>query len=199
MKSSAKGFILAASTLLFVLLSASTLLGARVTKSFSEQFKASEGMQVRIDNRFGQVNIESWDTPSVSIEVTVWAEATRHDRAMAILEAIDVSIDQVNNQIRAITKIDERAMRPSGRIFSSSSNEFRIDYNVKMPKNLDLNLKHKYGDAFIDHLDGRVTIDLKYGNLKANSFTRGATEPLNSLELGSVSYTHLTLPTKRIV
>jgi hypothetical protein len=157
----------------------------KLNKTFQKEFKVHKGTQLTIENRFGQVNIENWDKNSVSIEVEVTVEHTSRDRAERMLAAINVILEESGNEIRAITEIDEKLMKSFGSFnFSSSSKEFRIDYRVKMPSNVDISLKNKFGDIFIDQLTGHSRIELKYGNLKANRIYYGSAENLSFLDLG---------------
>ncbi len=157
----------------------------KLNKTFSEEYSTEKGSQVTINNRFGQVNIENWDKNAVSITVEVTVEHNNADKAQKMLDAIKVSIEKVGNEIKAITEIDEKAFRlSSGFNFSSSTKEFSIDYNVKMPKHLNLDLSNKFGDSFINEITGHADIKIKYGNLKANRIFYGSNEPLSSLTLG---------------
>jgi len=157
-----------------------------LTKNFKKEFKVEKGTILRIDNRFGQVNIENWDKNSVLIEVEVTVEHSSKDRAEKMLSSISVTLDQIGNEISGITKVEDNIMKSFANINfnSSSSKELSIDYKVKMPKNLDINLSNKFGDTFIDELTGRSTIEIKYGNLKANRIIYGSEDPLSMLTIG---------------
>lgn len=157
----------------------------KLNKTIKKEFTAEKGTLVRIDNRFGQVNIENWDKNSVSITVEITVEHPSKDRAEKMLSSINVSLDQNGSEIVAITEIDEKAFKSlSGFSFNSSTKEMSIDYKVMMPKDLNLNLKNKFGDIFINEITGHSRIELKYGNLKANRIFYGSNEPLSSLVLG---------------
>ena len=157
----------------------------KLNKTFKQEFKADKESIVKINNRFGQVSIENWENNSVLIEVEVTIEHPSRDRAERMLSAISITLEQVGKEIRGITQIDDKLIRSVSNInFGSSSKEIRIDYKVKMPKHLNVNLTNKYGDIFIDELTGHSKIDLKYGNLKANRIIYGSSDPLAMLTLG---------------
>lgn len=157
----------------------------KLNKTFQKEFKADKGSIVKINNRFGQVSIENWDKNSVLIEVEVTVEHSSRDRAERMLSAINITLEQVGNEIRGITQIDEKLIKSVSNInFGSSSRELKIDYKVKMPKHLNADLTNKYGDIFINELTGHTNIDLKYGNLKANRILYGSNDPLAMLTLG---------------
>lgn len=181
-----RNILLALGVLLITIPLTSTDANAeKLNKTYNKEFSTEKGNQVTIENRFGQVNIENWDKNAVSITVEVTVEHNSADKAQKMLDAINVTIEKVGDEIKAVTEIDEKAFRiSSGFNFSSSSKEFSIDYNVKMPKDLNLDLYNKFGDAFINEITGHADIKIKYGNLKANRIFRGSEEPLSSLTLG---------------
>jgi hypothetical protein len=65
------------------------------------------------------------------------------------------------------------------------SRRFSIDYTVKMPAGMNLNLKNSYGDTEIGELNGIVNIVIKYGDLTLKKLTRGNEKPINRI---SISY-----------
>ena len=48
---------------------------------------------------------------------------------------------------------------------------------------MDLDLANRYGNTKLDDLDGRVALDIKYGNLTASKLSRGNEKPLSTLIL----------------
>lgn len=182
-----KIFIVALATFFGVLSVASLNAGeVELNKKFDKEFNVDKSTNLLIDNRFGQVSIENWDKSSILIEVLITVENSNKERAERMLSAIDITLEQLGNEVRGITKVDERLMKSASSLFNigSSSKEINIDYTVKMPKHIDVNLKNKYGDMFIDELTGHTEINLKYGNLKANRIIYGSNDPLSMLTLG---------------
>lgn len=158
----------------------------KLNKSFQKEFKVDKNSKLIINNRFGQVSIENWDKKSVLIEVEVTVEHSSKDKAERILSSISVTLDQVGNEIRGVTEVQDNIMKSCGNINfnSSDSKELSIDYKVKMPKDLTIDLTNKFGDTFIDELTGHSTIEIKYGNLKANRIFYGSNDPLSMLTIG---------------
>jgi len=64
-----------------------------------------------------------------------------------------------------------------------SNEEMSIDYMIKMPKHIEVDLNNRYGDIFINELSGKVLVDLRYGNIRINKLERGDAESLNSLSI----------------
>ncbi len=84
------------------------------------------------------------------------------------------------NLISAKTVIDEK-FNFTG--WGGDSRRFSIDYNVKMPTGINFTLSNRYGNTDLDEIAGLVNLDIKYGNLTADTLTRGNEKPLNHLSL----------------
>jgi len=153
------------------------------TKKYHEEFDTNKSTELIIQNKYGEVDIKDWDKNLVEIDVVITVEHPDKERAERILSMFSVEFSQEGNTIKAITKIDEKFHRMN-RSWGSKGKRFSIDYTVSMPKDLKLDLSNKYGNTFINELTGEVSIEIKYGNLKANKILRNNTRPLSKLTLG---------------
>lgn len=154
------------------------------TKEINKEYDVNAETLIDIENKYGDVNIVNWDKNKVKFEIQISVDHQREDKAKELLDYITVNFTESNNTIKAVTEIDDKFNR-SGGIFniSSTTKEFSIDYTVKMPKNLNLDLANKYGNVYIDELTGKSDIEVKYGNLKANRILRDNTKPLSRVYL----------------
>lgn len=168
--------------LLFItLLTVSITLSAEgVTKEFHKEYTPGPGTTLEINNRYGDVNISSWDKNQIVIDVKVTVELPNKERAEKLLGYIDVQFTENGNLIMARTVIDDK-FSFSG--WGGESKKFSIDYNVKMPAGTALTLSNRYGNTKINELTGLVNLDIKYGNLSAGKLTRENEKPWSSLNL----------------
>jgi hypothetical protein len=151
-----------------------------VTKEFHKEYKAGTATTLEINNRYGDVAIESWNKDQVVIDVKVVVELPDRSRAEKLISYIDVQFTEGENLITAKTVIDDK-FNFSGWGFRSK--RFSIDYTVKMPAGTNLNLTNKYGNSDISELHGLVNIDIKYGDLTIEKLTRDNEKPLNKFSL----------------
>jgi hypothetical protein len=156
----------------------------KVAKTYQKEFSLTPNSDVYLENRFGQMNIENWDKNSISITIEIKVDYPESEKTARLLKAINIEINQVGDNISAITKIDDDYMKPWNKLFDSDSKDFSIDWEVKMPKQTNLDIANRYGDIFINELTGKCKIELRYGNLKANKIFRDNNDPLSSLTLG---------------
>lgn len=162
----------------FVFLLSFSALADEVDKKFKEEFSASGKEMLKINNRYGEVIVENWNEDRVVIEVLVKVKYPSLDKAEKYLSMIDIEFSDNDNTIEATTTIDKNFSFKGG-----VDREFSIDYLVKMPTDLNLNLTNKYGKVEIGELSGHVHIAVKYGTLFVGKLSRGKEKPLNSVAL----------------
>jgi len=178
---------------LAVILSAATLTAAaeEISKDYHKEFTPGPNSTLSISNKYGDVVTETWAENKIVIDVKVTIEQGSAEKAKKMLEMINVEFSESGNDFSAKTVFDEDF---SSSHWGSDNNHFSIDYNIKMPANVDLNIENKYGNTDIDDMSGRVSVELKYGNLYAGKLSRGNDKPLNefSVAYGKVSIEQLS-------
>lgn len=158
---------------------------AQLTKIYSRDFQVNDNARLLVENKFGQVNIQNWDKNSISIYVQVKVDNSNATRAKSLFDAISVELTQEGDVVKAITTFSDEFSRANRKLFQVSSDELSIDYTIKLPKSIDVQVENKFGDIYIDELNGHVEVELKYGNIKVGKLTRGDIEPMNTV---NVSY-----------
>lgn len=159
--------------LLAVLLIASTAIGwaakpERIKKKeISRSYNVSLSDLLMTDNRYGNTTITHWNKNEVSIRVEIEAKAESDDAAQATLDRVQVEIKKSGNNVSAVTSLKEQK-------WNGNRNErFTINYFISMPSKLAINLAQKYGNINLpEKNEGNSTIQVKYGNLNAGSFTK---------------------------
>jgi hypothetical protein len=169
-----------AALLTSALLLAAVISAQPVTKEYHKQYSAGPNTTLDLNNKYGDITVETSDRNDITIDVKVSVELPNRERAEKLLSYIDVNFSDGNNTISAKTVIDDK-FNFTG--WGSGSRKFSIDYNVKMPRKANLALLNRYGNTELGELNGQVSLDIKYGNLTATSLTRGNEKPLSELNL----------------
>jgi hypothetical protein len=65
--------------------------------------------------------------------------------------------------------------------WKGGTNTFSINYNIKMPADINLDVTNKYGNTSIDVVSGLTNLTVKYGDLTVHKLDRGNVKPLNRL------------------
>jgi hypothetical protein len=167
--------------LLFSALLLTAALSAQPSvREFHKEYSAGPNTTLDISNRYGNITVETSDQNQIVIDVKVTVELPNKERADKLLSYIDVQFSENDNTVSAKTVIDEK-FSFSG--WGGESKRFSINYNIKMPEQINFTMVNKYGNADLDEIRGLVNLDVKYGNLTADNLSRGNEKPLNSLAI----------------
>lgn len=163
-----------------LMLSAGINAQNELTKEYHKEYNVTPSMTLDLDNRYGDIDVQTTGTGQVVIDVKVTLRYPNKDRAEKLISYIEVEFSETPDRISAKTVFDDN-FRFSG--WSGDSKRFRIDYNVRMPEEMNLELSNRYGNTVLDDLAGHVALDIKYGDLTASGLLRGNEKPLNSISL----------------
>ncbi len=128
-------------------------------KKINKEYTVNKDALLSVSNKYGDVNCFNWDKNVIAIDVTITVVARNKEKADDIFDRINIKISGSKNKVEAVTEIEK--------ISSSWGNlKFSIDYDIKMPKTINLDILNKYGSIFIEEVTGETDITIKYGDLQ---------------------------------
>ncbi|MCD4700690.1 MAG: DUF4097 domain-containing protein [Candidatus Aegiribacteria sp.] len=153
-------FVVAA---VFILSTGIALAGDTNSEEDSFSVVLEAGSNVIISNIFGDITIEEWDSDSVLIEYIIEGENLEET------ESIDVTFENINGILCEVTYPDEW----------HSSTEARVNFHVRLPESLDLNLvmqtvvgcismKNGMGTSLVEIIEGSAVLEEFSGELTVN-------------------------------
>ena len=127
------------------------------TKEVSKTFNATNNTTLNIKNKYGNVDITTWNKNSIEIKVTITVSGNDEDVVETKLDKIRIGFDDNEGQIFATTKVGKSKSKSwfNSNWFSWTTSEninYQIDYQVKMPIENDLNIANDYGSIILDEL-----------------------------------------------
>lgn len=143
-------------------------------KEFEKKFKASESTTMQLVNKYGEMHIENWTENAIQVKVTITVRTSNESKAERTFGKIDITFAENGNLVSATTELND----------GINNTDFSIDYDVKIPKYINVDLSNKYGNLFLDQLDGHASIEVKYGNFTINKLTRENEKPTNYIGIG---------------
>ena len=129
-------------------------------------FKVNPKDLVNISNKYGNVNFVNHDKNEVSVQVTILAWARSDKEAQKILDRITIDQEQTGEGVSFETQIEESR----GGHFSNKEG-FEINYEIKIPKNLNLDVENQFGSVVVADLNGKLNLDLKHGDFHGHNLT----------------------------
>jgi hypothetical protein len=136
------------------------------TKAIKREFDISPNGTTSISNKYGKVDVKTWNRNRVKIDVTIMVDASSESKAQEVFDRIDVAFSNSATSVKAVTTIEPRKKGFWDWAKGDTDNDYSINYEVFLPPTNNLELSHKYGDAFVAGLSGKVTAEIKYANLK---------------------------------
>lgn len=143
------------------------------SRHIEKSFPVTKESSVEITNKYGMINVETWNYDSVKFVIDYSATARDRESLDKMIRNIDFQFINTSHYIVAKTLF----INPSRMIindiksmFSSGSRGPNINYKMYVPKNINLKIENRYGDVFTPYLNGNTSISLSYGNLKAFQF-----------------------------
>jgi len=177
-------------------------------RSVSRSFPASPETTLEIRNKYGKIQLVTWEKDSVVIEVEIFMTESSSKKLRKLKDDIHINFTGTNSYIIASTVIESESGRIASELrtitntITGTNKRIEINYMVYLPPHLDVVLNNKFGDIYMDDLDGQVDIELSNGVLKANrlrgnavvslSFANGMIRSLGSANL-DLSYSDLVL------
>jgi len=132
----------------------------RITKSY----QVNNDVRLSIKNKFGTVEISTWDKKQIDVEVVVIVRKSSESAAQDLLDRIQIDINDKSpsSYIGFSTEI--------GRGSSSRGDDsFEINYRVSMPAKNPLDLANKHGDVYISDFEGELNLRVAHGKVKAEN------------------------------
>jgi hypothetical protein len=140
---------------------------AEFSKTLKKEFAISPTGTTYLDNKYGKVEVKTWDQNRVRITATIKVKAGTESAAEAIFNRIAINFSSGEGYVKAQTSIEPNK---KGWLqwswFGSSSGDYSINYEVFLPETNSLDIRHRYGDLFVAAMKGKVNLDVKYVNFK---------------------------------
>jgi hypothetical protein len=136
------------------------------TKTIQKEFAIPENGTTYLSNKYGKVEVKTWDKDRVKITVQIVVKAYSSTAADDVFERIQIQFSNGENYVKASTVI-ESANRSWWSWFETNRSDYSIHYEVFLPETNQLDVTHRYGDLYAASMSGKVRLDIKYVNFKA--------------------------------
>lgn len=159
----------------------------KLTKILERTFAVSEGAQLEVINKYGQVVIDPWEKDSVQVKVEVIAYGKDQSSASKIMERVDIEFRKYDRFLRMETLLDRKSgffkelWNNIGDYSKTllSKNKLEINYEIKVPQRIRLDLINKFGDVFLGGFSGKARIELSHGTLRAHELASSSELAVN--------------------
>jgi hypothetical protein len=140
------------------------------TKSINREFSTIANGMTALYNKYGKVNVNTWQNNSVKIDISIVVNADDERDAQKMFDRIQVNFTSTSGYIKAETMIQQT----NGWWPTDNLQDFKINYDIWMPAGNQLDLKNKYGNAYVAALNGKLIAEIKYGDLRTEAINADA-------------------------
>ena len=134
------------------------------SKTIKKEYSVNRNATVDIDNKYGNINITTWNKNRVEITVKITVKGNNLSTVEKRLDRIDVEFNANSSRVSAKTRFNNSSS--SWSFFGKSNNtSYKVHYTIKMPASNNVDLDNDYGNISIDQINGKAEINCDYGKL----------------------------------
>ncbi|MEX2349602.1 MAG: hypothetical protein WD554_01865 [Flavobacteriaceae bacterium] len=134
-------------------------------KKIEKQFNVNKDALLKVDNKYGNIDITTWNQNRIEIVVTITTNGDDESEVQKRLDEITVEFSGSKSMVSAETMIQNQK---SGWTFwggKSKNINMKINYLIKMPISNSVSLDNSYGAISLDVLEGNASLTCDYGKL----------------------------------
>lgn len=177
-------------------------------RSVERQFAVSRESTLEIQNKYGQIQVVTWDRDSADIRVDIRLTESSASKLRKLKDDISIQFSRTGSYLLARSRFESekgriaRELRSIGPTITGSNKHVEINYTLYVPAYLDIVLTNKFGDIYLDNMSGSVEVDLSNGVINADrleghtsislSFGNGLVRSMGSGSM-NLNYSDMTL------
>ncbi len=131
-------------------------------RNISKTYTAA-GNTLDIENSFGKVEVLTWSSNEIKVDVHIEASSSNADMAEKTFNAINVTDEKKGNTIYFKTSIKNSDNKGC----NNCRNSMSIDYTVHLPASVKLNIENSFGSITLPDYSGELSLNSKFGGVTA--------------------------------
>lgn len=135
-------------------------------KTIKKEFLVNENATLSIDNKYGNLNIDTWNENKIEINIKIIVKGNSESNIDEKLNSIYIDFTANKSIVKAKTIIENKNSVWSFWRNEKNNTSFKIHYTVKIPANNNVFLQNKFGNIQLDDLWGKATINCSFGNIE---------------------------------
>jgi hypothetical protein len=151
------------------------------SREFTKRFRIQPETRIDITNKYGRIELNTWEKDSVVIRFRMEINAKKPDKLGKMLNELDFDISNSQHYLIVKTQIDQNRSQIESELLKfketilQTNGSIRIDLEVWLPDDHELRLENKFGDIVMGDFQGETQIVLSNGKLKCGELPKRAT------------------------
>jgi len=122
----------------------------------TQRFNFSKVEKLKIDNSFGDISVQTYGGQMIDILVKITITTKNQKDPEKNFDNIKIRTTETKELITVVT---ENKMNGNNSVKS-----FRIDYTVKLPAGVALEIENRFGDVTVSNTSGKINLDVQHGD-----------------------------------
>ena len=154
-----------------ILFCSSVTMAATAEETIKKNIAFEPGGYLSLSNMNGTVDIYAWDKNEIEIIAHKKVTTSGPEEPEELLKALEVDIQEENGKVIIETHY------PRGRsggsffnwLFKGNKHSMSVEYEIKVPRQIDLNIQTTNGGVNVEEIEGRVRIESTNGKIVVRS------------------------------
>ncbi len=159
----------------------SGLLAQQTTlvKTIEQSFQVNPSATLEVNNKYGGIVVNGWDQDKVAVNIRITTFGKTSYDTEKLMDRVEFDFNVTRDYVIIETVLDRRK-GVFADFFSTigdyskallSKNTIDIDFEVFVPRGASVDLKNRFGDIVLNDLNGKASVSLAHGNLKAGEMS----------------------------
>jgi hypothetical protein len=131
---------------------------------YEKTFDVNKNPNLNINHSFGNLTLKNWDKNEISIKITAKAETSDEEKAEKLFDYVVWDVNGDKSEVNANCKLSKKSN-------GNKHSKLNFEMEVYAPKAVVLNLKHQFGNAYVEDIEGDASISSEYGSINLGSVT----------------------------
>jgi hypothetical protein len=149
---------------------------------YEKTFDVNSDALLQVKHEFGKVICSNWEKEAISVKITAHWKVNKESNIQNMLDKVEMEVRGNRSEVFV-------SCRPGNR-HSNEHNSLSLILEIRMPRSISLEMRQKFGSAFVESLDGPANLVSEYGTLQMEELNNN--ENKIRIEFGSGALQHLT-------
>jgi hypothetical protein len=141
-------------------------------KSYSKSYNISSSDKINLDNKFGDMEIHTWNKNEIKVDVTIKVSADNEDWAKSVLDDIAVEDSKSGGEVKFKTLLSQDLDKKEGGTKhqdkyknKESHQTMEVNYSVYIPASNPIKIENEFGATILPDYQGEAQLTSKFGSL----------------------------------
>ncbi|NEN24454.1 DUF4097 domain-containing protein [Cryomorpha ignava] len=131
---------------------------AQNEKRVEKEYSSSDFNSLKINNSFGDIEISPYSGSKIDILIVISANGSKGNDVSELINSVHFDFVENGRTLEITTRRDEKKLKWKG-VY-----EFSMNFKIKMPENVNIDIDNSFGDVRINGTTGVLKLKVQHGD-----------------------------------